>query len=439
VTPTTSTPATQCLIGEGADASRGGRAGNTNGAAGCNVTVRILSEDQLVEFDTVVTSAFYGDVDQEDQARAVQLLDPDRTHGIFDGTTMVGGGTMLARSMTMPRVGPVPVAAVTWVGIVADQRRRGALTTLMRAQLHGLHENGGEPVAVLWASEGGIYGRFGYGLASWRNTLLVPRGAALRCDVSTGTERVTLTDATTAGPAMRTLHAEYTNTRIGGLSRPEAAWQWQLDDAQRHRGGASALRLAVVPGGYARFRVKENWEPRHGPQHEVLVQELVSLTPTAHAALWQFLTRLDLVGQVRYTNAAADDPLPFMLDNPRHASMQLTDGLFVRLVDIDRALQGRRYAAPLDVVLDISDTFCPWNAGRWRLTVDTIGTAHLHRTNADPDLACSSADLGAAYLGSTKLSTLAAAGRVHEIRPGTLHAATIAFTAQHEPHCLDIF
>jgi predicted acetyltransferase len=188
-----------------------------------------------------------------------------------------------------------------------------------------------------------------------------------------------------------------------------------------------------------RFRVKENWEARRRPEHEVRVSELVSLTPRAHAALWQFLLRLDLVGEVRYTNAPADDPLPWMLDNPRMASVDLDDALYVRLVDLDRALPARRYSAPLDVVFEVSDEFCPWNAGRWRLTVDATGAAQVERTDADPDLACGAIDLGAAYLGSTRFSTLAGAGRVRELRPGALRAATAAFLAEHEPHCLEMF
>jgi len=403
------------------------------------LTARVLTEAQMRDFVPLIWSSFYGDLRPDDFELQSRLLDADRTHGVFDGDTLVGGGSMLARTMTMPGTGPLPIAAVTSVGVGPDHRRRGALVALMRAELHGLHETGGESVAALWASEGGIYGRFGYGLASRRARMAVARDAALRADVDPGTERVVLVDADTAGATMRKLHAEYASTRIGGLSRPEPAWEWMLADPERDRGGASALRFAVVSGGYARFRVKENWEPRRGPEHEVRVSELVSLTPRAHAALWRFLLRLDLVGEVRYSNAPADDPLPWMLDNPRMASVDLEDALYVRLVDLDRALQARGYSAPLDVVLDVTDGFCPWNAGRWRLTVNASGSAEVRRTGADADLECSTSDLGAAYLGSTRLSTLAAAGRVRELRPGALRAATAAFRAEHEPHCPEVF
>jgi predicted acetyltransferase len=402
------------------------------------LTAKPLTAAQSQDFLSVVWHAFLTELRPEDRDAWLTILEPGRAHGVFDGQTMIGGGAILSRSMTFPGVGPVPIAAVTAVGVAADQRRRGALTLLMRAQLHGLHHDGAEPVAVLWSSEGGIYGRFGYGLASRTAEVAVPKAAPFHPAVDAGTDRVALLSADAAQSALRKLHGEYVSARIGGLSRPEPVWEWRLADPEHERHGASPLRYAVHPAGYAIFRVKQDWQQR-GPRHTVQVKELVSLTPHAHAALWQFLIRLDLVGEVKYDNAPMDEPLPFMLHDPRQATVQLSDGLYVRLVDLDRALQARRYAAPLNVVLEVSDELCPWNAGRWRLTIDDHGVAALRRTEDQADLACGAAELGAAYLGSTRLSVLGAAGRVRELRPGTLHQATIAFAAEHEPHCLEVF
>jgi predicted acetyltransferase len=404
-----------------------------------SLTARTLSDVETRQLNTVLWGAFLTDIKSDDELElAIALLDPARTHGVFDGDTLIGGGSMLSRTMTFPGAGPTPIAAVTSVGMAPDQRRRGGLTTLMRAELHGLHESGGEPVAALWASESNIYGRFGYGLASRVARVQVPSDIAMRDDIDFGVDRVAVVDAETAKPMLHKLHAEYSATRIGGLSRPQAGWDWWLSDLESHRGGMTAFRFAVHPEGYAVFRIKEDWQPR-GPRHEVRVSEFVSLTPQAHASLWRFLIGLDLGGEVRYGIAPIDEPLPFMLVDPRAATMTLSDGLFVRLVDVDRALVSRGYAAPLDVVLDVSDAFCPWNAGRWRLCIGDDGRAEVTRTTAEPDLACSSTDLGAAFLGSTRLSTLAAAGRVRELRHGALRAATVAFLADHEPHCLEVF
>jgi predicted acetyltransferase len=118
--------------------------------------------------------------------------------------------------------------------------------------------------------------------------------------------------------------------------------------------------------------------------------------------------------------------------------MELGHNLWVRLVDVGAALEARAYAAPLDVVLDVADRFCPWNAGRWRLEADETG-ARCARTSAPADLALDVADLGAAYLGGPSLEALAAIGRGRELRPGALRAASGALRGAREPYCPELF
>jgi len=402
------------------------------------LTVRALDAndgDRLVE---VLMHAFLADVTPSLRERELVVFEPGRYHGVYDSETMIGVAGMLTRDLTVPGLVPVPIAAVTAVGVLPDHRRRGVLTMLMRTQLHELHEARGEPVAALWASEGGIYGRFGYGLASRMWRLSLRRPARFRHAASPTSTRVQLLDADSARTVMRKLHDEYVAGRVGGLSRPEQGWRFQLMDDPANRDGASVLRFAVHPGGYAIFRVKEKWEAA-GPQHEVITYELVSTTVEGHEAIWRFLLNLDLVGEVRYFNTPLDEPLPMMVADPRAVRCEVRDALFVRLVDVDRALAARRYAQPADLVFDVTDALCPWNAGRWRLSVDASGTGQVERTTADADLSCDVVDLGAAYLGSTPLRVLGAAGRVHEHRPGTLALASRVFAGENEPHCLEVF
>jgi predicted acetyltransferase len=93
----------------------------------------------------------------------------------------------------------------------------------------------------------------------------------------------------------------------------------------------------------------------------------------------------------------------------------------------------------VDVVFDVTDEFCPWNAGRWRLTADAEAPATCERTGSPADLALSATELGAAYLGGTSLGALAAAGRVRELCPGAVRAAATAFTGPRAPHCPEMF
>lgn len=403
------------------------------------LTIRALAPDETDQFVRMMEDAFLSDPRPDEVELVSRLIEPERFHALLDGDTIVGGGGVLTREMTLPGTGPVPVAAVTGVGVAADQRRRGGLSMLMRTQLHGLHETGAEPVAALWASEAGIYGRFGYGVAAHRARLAVPRGAAFRSGVDTSSEPVRLLGREEAWPVMQRLHARIAPQQVGWISRPEAAWAEWLHDTEHRRDGAGAFRYAVAgEHGYAVFRAKGGGDDR-GPRFEIRIREFAAATPAAHAALWRFLLDLDFGAEIVHRNAAVDDPLPLLLANPRAAVRTVADSLWVRLVDLDRALVTRRYAAPCDLVLEVSDPMCPWNAGRWRLKISSDGTATVDRSDAAADLHCDITDLAATYLGDTRWTTLAAAGRVTEAQPGVVTAASRAFAGDSAPHCPEVF
>lgn len=112
----------------------------------------------------------------------------------------------------------------------------------------------------------------------------------------------------------------------------------------------------------------------------------------------------------------------------RRCGLRVRDDLHLRLVDVGAALRVRTYQAPLDVVFEVEDAFCPWNEGRWRLTGDPKG-ATCERTADAADLSLSVRELGAAYLGGVSLSSLAAAGLVRELREGALAEASVGFLA----------
>jgi len=160
----------------------------------------------------------------------------------------------------------------------------------------------------------------------------------------------------------------------------------------------------------------------------------VAETPEARARLWSFLLDQDLTATLVWPSAPVDEPLTLMLANPRGADLAPRTALWVRLVDLPRALTARTYDGEPDVVLEVTDAFCPWNAGRWRLTPGAC-----ERTTDPADLALDTAALAAAYLGGTTLAQLAAAGRVEELAPGALHRASSAFRGALAPWSPDNF
>lgn len=402
------------------------------------LTTGPVTDDLLPEIMHTFGSAFLRDTEKMDVDWFRSDFEARRFTGCFDGDELVGTAAILTRDMTLPGVGPTPVAAVTTVAVKPWHRRRGAATLLMHVQLHGLHEQQREPFAALWASEGAIYGRFGYGVAGNHSDISLPNGVPFRAGIDLGKDRVRELPRAEAIRVVTELYDRVVGDHVGWLTRHDGSWLMHLWDSAENRAGKSSYRFAVHPEGYAVFRVGSKWGDR-GPEGELDVRELVTATPTARAALWRYLLDYDQVRQVTGM-FAADEPVVPMLADQRQAIRSQKDSLWVRLVDVDRALVLRTYSAPMDTVFEVTDSFCPWNQGRWQMTVTSAdGPATVTRTTRDPDLLIDVADLGAIFLGGTRLTELAAAGLVTELTPGSVVRSSRAFAGDHAPHCLEIF
>jgi predicted acetyltransferase len=398
--------------------------------------------DDFTDAWRVLADAFGEDPSDEEADRERLVFEPTRDHVIdHDDDGPVANAAAFTRDVTVPGA-VIPAGHVTMVGVRQTHRRRGLLTRLMLHQLRDIRRRG-EPIAMLWASEGRIYQRFGYGFGSQRHSMVIDiREARLTRSAAPGAGR--LRDAPPE-QARKEIQQVYERVRAevpGRSSRDENWWSWRLCDPPSTRHGYTRQRALLFdgpsgPDGYALWRRKGEWD-EIGPKGEVRVGEVVAATPDAYLALWQFLLSVDLTRTVRYHFGAPDEPLRYLVGEPQALGAKVGDSLWVRLVDVPAALSARRYAAPVDVVLEVTDGLLPGNAGRWRLTGDRAGATCAATTDA-PDLTCDVADLGAVYLGGTPLTALAAGGRVHEVRQGTLAAASTAFGWHRAPSGLDIF
>jgi predicted acetyltransferase len=230
----------------------------------------------------------------------------------------------------------------------------------------------------------------------------------------------------------------------GNLARDERWWERLLRDEPEHRHGATERRHLLhteadgTVTGYASYRMKPGWTEGGEPDGTVTVDDVRATSTAAYAALWTVLLSVDLVRTVRAPMASPDDPLRYLLTDGRALGSRPVDGMWVRLVDVDRALAARRYPAPIDLVIEVRDEFCPWNAGRWRLAGHPAG-GYCGRTDLDPDLVLGIEELSAAYLGGTSLATLHAAGRVTEVSPGAVTLASTALGWPVTPWCPEEF
>jgi predicted acetyltransferase len=413
--------------------------------------LRPVTEAEYPDLVGCFQTVFGEDPDEETTGHFRSLVELDRTLAAFDERDgLVASAVALSWDLTVPGA-VLPAAHVTDVAVQSTHRRRGLLRRLMTRQLTDVREAGREPLAVLWASESGIYGRFGYGMATRHVTYEADtRQVGMRAQPPTG--RLRMVDESDAVKELAAVYDAVRADRPGWSSRPDSAWQMFTTDVPRWREGKSRRRTVLherdgQPTGWARWRIERGWDPA-GPRYTVHVDEVVATDLGAYTDLWSFLFSIDLSRALRYGHAAVDEPLPLMLAEPRRLGTRLDDGLYVRLVDVPAALAARRYAAPVDAVLEVTDDLLPANAGRFRLRTGTGGGApgHVpgHPATCEPttdaaDLVLDVRELGAAYLGGVPLTELALAGLVRETTPGALPAASIAFGWHRAPVAPRVF
>ncbi|MGW7008782.1 GNAT family N-acetyltransferase [Streptomyces sp. NPDC054933] len=395
------------------------------------VELRVLEPEQWDGWYGQLELAF-GGVAEAPEERALwrDVTECERSIGAWDDGEVVGTAGAFSFRLSVPGGALVPAAGVTMVSVRSTHRRRGVLTAMMRRQLDDIRALG-EPLAVLTASEPPIYGRFGYGLGTAQLRMEIDT-ARVRLAAPEGASgvRLRLVPPRAGGEACEAVYARRVTGRPGMLARRPGWERLPLLDPPSERNGAGELQcvLAERDGeviGYARYAVKPEWDGA-GPKGSVLLQDVEALDPASYAVLWRYLFDIDLTSTLITFNRPADDPLLHLVSDIRRCKLSPRDGMFVRLVEVGAALATRTYAAPVDVVLDVKDAFCPWNEGRWRLSGDPKG-ACCERTTDPADLALSVRELGSAYLGGFSLAALAAAGRVRELRPGSVAEASSAF------------
>jgi len=375
--------------------------------------------------------------DDELRARA-DVFELDRTLAVFDGKEIVGTAGILSYQITVPNHALLACAGVTRVTVRTTHRRMGLLSAMMRRQLDDVHARG-EPLAALYASEAAIYGRYGYGIATYQATLEVDtaRGSLRTAAASAG--RLLAVEAPEAVSLFTAVWDRARRTQPGMLAMDERWWRYILTDLPGERDGGSPQYLVVYEGrqgaeGFARYRLKMRWNASNEPDGEVRVSFLVATTAEAYASLWRYLLSIDLISKVSAEMRPPDEPLRFLLANSRQPKMSLEDGLWLRLVDLEQALKGRRYATAGRLIIRVHDSFCPWNDGSVELDGGPDG-AECRRSDGDPDLELDVADLAALYLGGNLAGVLHAAGRIIEHRPGAVPRAALMFAGERAPWC----
>lgn len=400
------------------------------------IEIRAASPEEAATFRKVISRNFGNEPRPDGDEHLLRIWEPKRSLCAYDDGVLVGTCGAFSLDLSVPG-GQVRTGGTTMVSVQPTHRRQGLLRLMMDAHLRDVSDHG-EPLAALWASESSIYGRFGYGVASQANDLTIPQQFASFHRLAPTASPVRWLEVDEARKELPPIYERAQAVWPGFYDRKEGWWEerW-FDDDPEHRNGYSGRRFGVTTDGdgYVIYRQKSHWAEGNSAG-ELMVLDLIGTSPESWAGLWRFVLSHDLTTTVKANLRSAADPLLNYLDAPRRSTRRPSDGIWVRVHDPVLALAERRYQVEGRLVFEIHDPFLSST-----VNVELEGGpdgAHCRPTQAAPDLVLDSEDLGACYLGWSRLRDLARAGRVG----GDQHAlglADLMFGWDPQPWCPEIF
>lgn len=401
--------------------------------------IRQITADESQAFLDAICVPFGTDPTPNGVNRLMNRFEIDRLRAAFDGDEIVATFGTLSLEMTVPG-GSLPVGGTTLVTVMPTHRRQGVLRTLMTQHLHELHERG-EVLAALWASESGIYGRFGYGMATeMAQAKLLKQYARMQSptDIAQNMRMLTKQLASEFFPPIYETVASH---RPGMFRRSSEWWEHRtLADYEEQRGGFTAHRYVLYtrdgkPAGYVIYRTKEFHADDGG---DIKVVELMAVDSQAEKSLWEFVFGIDLAKSIGVFNMPVDTPLRWWIEHPRELERKITDAMWIRPLDVAAALAGRKYSRPGTLSIRMTDDLCPWNNGVYLLQSAADGSTTCTPTDQPAEIELTPFTLGCVFLGGQRFQDLETCGLVSG-KPEVLNAADSMFTWNRLPWSQEIF
>ena len=411
------------------------------------IELRPVTDDNFSEWRKTVRHGFGEHVHPDDIVRLRnERVELDRLVAAVDpqSNRIIGTGGADSYWLTVPGGELVPMAGVAYMTTSVTHRRQGAFSNMM-TYIHDAARERGDVISGLWASQSHLYGRFDYGLSinsydweidpSFGEFSHFPAANANNADI-----KVSFIDANEAEVVLPGIYERMHRQTTGSVNRTSGRWRYQLFDEERVRQGASPLFFAVCEEageqtGYVSYRMRRQGDSDMGTLEVV---EQVSATEVAHAAIWRFLLDFDLVGNITAINRPSDDSLWWMLSDPRRLRRKSHDALWVRLLDIPKALEARTYNSDGILKIGLVSDVQPESAGTYVIEIDD-SRGSVKKTTDQPDVVMTPADLSALYLGGISSGPLFEAGRINEITTGSLAKLTGMFNTDSAPWCAHYF
>ena len=392
-----------------------------------DIDLRFIGEIERPAFLRTMAIGFGATMTDDDVKVSARTLRNSRSLAALDGNEIVGTAVVYPMQMNIPEGRSASTAVVSGVTVLPTHRRRGILTRMMDMHLREAYDNG-EIFSILGASESIIYGRYGFGIASLIESWSIDRRHTELAYAPESPGRLRFIDKDDAAELLPAVAVRVCTDRPAFVALHPDHWAEFLADFEHERRGGSAFHFVVYEedgeiDGYVIYRL-------HG--RTVKVIDLMAGSEAAHAALWRFCFGIDLRTTIECDDRPVDDPLPWMLADPRRLQRSLRDGMWLRILDVQKALEARTYAREGRIVLEVRDEFCQWNDGRYELEGGAEG-ARGTATTGKTDITLSAADLAAAYLDGVSFSTLEHASRAEVASQQAAQLADAMFRTRRKP------
>ncbi|WP_433713324.1 GNAT family N-acetyltransferase [Nocardia sp. CA-084685] len=388
------------------------------------ITIRSATDDDVADIQLLGDTAFGMRSEPGYAQLRAQVFPTEEAIVAIDGGRVVGHARSTRMTLTVPGERAAEACGIAGVAVAPTHRRRGILRAIYTEQ-HRRTEAAGLPLTIFTASQGAIYGRFGYGPTIRQNAVSIDRRFVEFLPSAPDPGGVVLSTMGDAGEAVRAIYDRWRRLVPGAQARPEARWQMDLADSPAFRDGGTELFAFLHPDGYVLYRYHRREQGK-----TAVVEEMRAVTSEAQIALWRALFGLELCSHVEAA-ITDNDPLPYLLTDHRLVRTKARfDDLWLRLMDVPAALTARSYLRDLDVVLAVQDPF-RHAGGTFALTVRD-GIAECTPTTRPPDFELGIDVLASLYLGAYPARVFAAANRLQAKDTGQLRDLDEAFGAQRD-------
>lgn len=385
------------------------------------LALKLVDEDAFPGWWQALRRGFLdGEVDADKALRAEPRVRYRRKLGVYDAaspqrTLPVGTFGAWVAALAVPGGREVPACAISSVTVAPTHRRRGIARAMMEAELRTARAQG-LAVAMLTATEASIYQRYGFAPAAMAATWTIDtRRAGWTGPTAPG--RVDFIERDDAARVAPMLHDGMRRREPGETVPPSAHWEnWFGTHPDAEKPGNTRVVAYTSADGSIDGLVAYHLESGpHGPfdAPRLIVDLLMLATDDAYAGIWRFLLEHDLLTHVVASELSADEPLRWMIADPRAATVEIGDHQYVRILDVVAALEARSYAAAGRLALHVTDPL-GIAGGDVVLDVSVDGSARVTPGSADDavHVTLGITELGALYLGEHSARTLRTAGRL---------------------------